>query len=101
MRRFRWEFLPLLMSLALVAAACSGGDDAGEAAAGDGAAGGGGSATSAEVTLTDFAIEPGDLQVAAGAPLTFHVTNEGPSPHSFAVTVGDQTYETALLDAGG
>jgi uncharacterized cupredoxin-like copper-binding protein len=99
MRRFGWGVLPLLLSLALVAAACSGGGG-GEAAAGEDAAAGGTGPTEVEVTLSDFAIDPGDVQVAAGAPLTFHVMNEGPSPHTFGLTVGDQTYETAMLEAG-
>ena len=99
MRRFGWGVLPLLLSLALVAAACSGGGG-GEAAAREDAAAGGTGPTEVEVTLSDFAIDPGDVQVAAGAPLTFHVMNEGPSPHTFGLTVGDQTYETAMLEAG-
>ena len=99
MRRFLWGVRPLVVSLALVAASCGGGDD-GEAAAGEGAVAAAGAA-SIEITLTDFAIDPGDIQVAAGAPLTFHVLNEGPAPHTFGVTVGDQTFETATLEAGG
>src|SRR5688572_15825452 len=93
MRRFLLGVRPLVVSLALIAAACGGGDD-GETAAGEGAVAGAG-ATSIEIALTDFAIDPGDIQVAAGVPLTFHVMNEGPAPHTFGVTVGDQTYETA------
>jgi FtsP/CotA-like multicopper oxidase with cupredoxin domain/plastocyanin len=99
MRRFRWGVLPLFVALSLVTVACDGGDG-GDVAAGEGTAGAGSAPTSVEVTLTDFAIEPGDVAVAAGAPVTLHVINEGPSPHTFGVTVGDQTYETALLEAG-
>jgi FtsP/CotA-like multicopper oxidase with cupredoxin domain/plastocyanin len=99
MRRFRWGVLPLFVALSLVTVACDGGDG-GDVAAGEGTAVAGSAPTSVEVTLTDFAIEPGDVAVAAGAPVTLHVINEGPSPHTFGVTVGDQTYETALLEAG-
>jgi manganese oxidase len=99
MRRFRWGALPLLVSLALVAAACS--SDRGEAAAGeDGVGGGGGAPTRVEITLSDYAITPDDIQVAADAPLTFHVVNEGAVPHTFGVVVDGQAIETALLNGG-
>ena len=98
-RRF-WGALPLLLALALVAAAC-GGADGGEAAAGEDGGGGGAAASDrVEVTLTDFAIDPGEVTVPVGTPLTFHVVNEGPSPHTYGVVVDGTTIETRLLAAG-
>jgi FtsP/CotA-like multicopper oxidase with cupredoxin domain len=54
-----------------------------------------------DVALTDqLKIQPEMIDAPANTPLTFNVTNEGASQHSFAVLAGDQTYETALLDGG-
>jgi len=52
---------------------------------------------SIEVTLTEFAIEPATLEAAAGSPLTFSISNDGAAPHTFAVTAGDETYETPSI----
>jgi uncharacterized cupredoxin-like copper-binding protein len=85
-------------ALALVIAACSGG--------GDGSTEGGGSGdqaaapASVDISLTDFKIAPADVEVPAGAPVTFNVSNDGQSPHTYGVTVGDQVYETPQIDAG-
>ncbi|HUH07114.1 MAG TPA: cupredoxin domain-containing protein, partial [Egibacteraceae bacterium] len=50
-----------------------------------------------DVTLTEFAVEPAELTVAAGAPFEVRVTNEGTIPHDFVITgVG----ATPLLQAG-
>jgi FtsP/CotA-like multicopper oxidase with cupredoxin domain len=88
----------LAATFALAAAACSGGDEGG---------GGGGSGERAaaapatiEVMLTDFAIDPADLSVPVGVGLTFSVMNHGPSPHTFAIDVGDRTYDTGEIAAG-
>jgi len=73
------------------------------ACSGTGAAGGEGeraaadAPTSIEVTLTEFAIEPATLEAAAGSPLTFSISNDGAAPHTFAVTAGDETYETPSI----
>ena len=40
------------------------------------------------------------MEVPAGAAVTFNVSNEGPSPHTFGVKVGDKTYETPQIDVG-
>jgi manganese oxidase len=54
-----------------------------------------------DVSLTDaLKIEPEMIDAPADTPLTFNVTNDGASQHSFAVLAGDQTYETELLDGG-
>jgi manganese oxidase len=56
-----------------------------------------------EVTLTEFSIEPGDLQVEAGVPVTFNVTNRGSIDHDFTIDGVDGTAtigsgQTATLD---
>jgi FtsP/CotA-like multicopper oxidase with cupredoxin domain len=90
----------LFVAFALVLAACSSGDDSsGSGSGGDGEAAAGGTETVA-VTLSDFKIQPNDVQVPSGTELSFEVTNEGPSPHTFAVTVGSETYDTGNIDAG-
>ena len=97
MRRFRRGAVVMMAALALVTVACSGGD--GEVpTAGDGQAAAGGPVT-VEVTLTDFAIEPAGIEVAAGADITFTVMNHGQAPHTFGVVVDGQTLETPSIDA--
>ena len=49
-----------------------------------------------EVTLTEFAIEPGAVEVASGG--TLRVTNDGAVPHNLIVT--DQDLETPMLETG-
>ena len=100
MRRFSVVAAAALLALVLVGSACtseSSGADAGtgggEAAAGAGA--------SFDVSLTDqLKIDPAMIDAPSNTPLTFNVTNTGATQHSFAIEVGDQTYETALLDGG-
>jgi uncharacterized cupredoxin-like copper-binding protein len=60
-----------------------------------------GAAVSLEVSLSDqLKIVPEMIDAPADAPLSFNVTNEGATQHSFAVLAGGQTYETPLLDGG-
>ena len=49
------------------------------------------------VTLTEFAIEPGDLTVPSGVPLTFEVANEGATPHDFVI---EGVAATSVLQSG-
>jgi FtsP/CotA-like multicopper oxidase with cupredoxin domain/plastocyanin len=85
----------LVLSLALVSAACTGGG---------GATGGGEQAAAAparvEVMLSDFKIEPSDIQVQAGTPVTFNVMNHGPSAHTFAVVIDGQQKITSEIAPG-
>ncbi len=82
--------------LLLVAAACQGEPAAG---ATDQEAGTPASATPA-VTLTEFAIQPSELTVPVAEALSISVTNAGQAPHTFAVSAGDHTFETALIAPG-
>jgi hypothetical protein len=50
--------------------------------------------------LTDFKIDPAAMEAPAGSAITFTISNQGQAPHTFAVTVGDQAYETAEIQAG-
>jgi FtsP/CotA-like multicopper oxidase with cupredoxin domain len=82
--------------LALVGAACT-----------SGGGGGGGAAAPPDeteaarvVALSDFAISPADLEVPAGVPLAISVTNEGQAPHTFALSVGDDVYDSGQILAG-
>jgi uncharacterized cupredoxin-like copper-binding protein len=77
-----------LLSLILIVAACS---TAGPSAPGSPAA----SATSRiEVGLTDaLRIEPAEMTVPAGVPVTFVVTNEGAIEHEFVL--GDEPVQAA------
>lgn len=83
------------LALVLVAAACTGGDDGMPA----GAEASEGSAEF-DVTLTEFAIFPTQIQAPTGRDLVLNVANEGSVPHSFAVDTGDGVQETPLLAAG-
>ena len=98
MRGFRLGALALTTALSLVAVACSGdGGEAPSAAGGEAAAG----PVAIEVMLSDFAIEPANIEVPAGSTLAFTVMNHGQSPHTFGVVVGGETYETENIDVDG
>jgi manganese oxidase len=57
--------------------------------------------SSFDVSLRDaLVIVPDMIDAPANTPLSFSVTNDGASQHSFAVLAGDQTYATPLLDGG-
>jgi FtsP/CotA-like multicopper oxidase with cupredoxin domain len=56
-----------------------------------------------DVTLTEFAIEPSAIEVAAGVPVTFNVTNTGSIEHDFTIdgvegTAGIGAGATAMLE---
>ena len=87
------------VTLLLTASACGGGDSGSEVP--DEGASAGGSAAEVQVSLTDFAITPEMIHVTAGQPLTFVVSNDGKSPHTFAVETGSETAETAQIAPGG
>lgn len=97
-RTRRWGVLVASLALLLVASACTGGDDAGDGE-GDGATAVAG-ATTLEFLLTDFAIQPDLVEAPDGERLDFRVTNQGQSPHTFAVDTGDGVEVTAELQAG-
>ena len=59
-----------------------------------------GSAAPISVTLKDFSITPMELTAPAGRTLTFDVSNEGSSPHTFAVVSGDRTQDTGEIPPG-
>ena len=85
-----------VVALLLTAAACSGSDskDEGSSAVASGAA------KSYDVSLTEFAIVPGEIDVPPGEPLTFVVSNDGTAPHTFAVETGSDTVETPQIQPG-
>ena len=97
-RPTRTVMLALASVTALVLAACGGGGEGSAAGAGDRAAA---APVTAEVTLTDFAIEPAALEVPAGAPVTITVVNHGAAPHTFGVVVDGETLETPTIQAEG
>ncbi len=99
MRIVRRGLPAVILAVALIAAACSGGG-------GDGAGTGAGSEAAAAatakiaVTLSDFKIDPSAIQVPAGQPLEFDVSNQGQSPHTFAVVVDGQQQATGEIAPG-
>ncbi|MEX0984157.1 MAG: multicopper oxidase domain-containing protein [Actinomycetota bacterium] len=95
MRRRHRTVLALTLALSLVAVGCTGEGAPAAGGEGDGAAG---EATAVEITLTDFAIDPVMPEVPAGVPVVFNVTNAGQAPHTFGIVVGEQTYETPMLN---
>jgi manganese oxidase len=92
-----WGVVVGALAMALVAAACGGAasasDDGGDPAAPTA------SGTYA-MSLTDFALNPEQLTVPAGQEIVFDVSNDGSSPHTFAVDTGEGVEETAQLQAG-
>lgn len=93
----RKGILVLVVTVAAVAAACTGGSGS--------AAGGGGEQAAAApasvaVTLSDFKIEPADIQVPSDQPLSFAITNAGQTPHTFAVVVDGQIKDSGEITPG-
>ncbi len=78
-------------------AACTGG---GASGGGSGEQAAAGEPQTVSVTLSDFTIEPATIPVPAGAPLLFELENAGETPHTFAIVVGSQTLESAVIEAG-
>ena len=95
----------LLVSVALLAAACSTGAGAtASAAPGSSAPSASAAATRIEVNLTDaLKIEPATMTVQAGVPVTFVVTNSGATDHEFYL--GDEeaqaAHEKEMAEMGG
>ncbi|HET8525587.1 MAG TPA: multicopper oxidase domain-containing protein [Actinomycetota bacterium] len=85
-----------IAALLLTAAACSGSGSGDEGTG----AGGSGDAASYDVSLTEFAIVPGEIDVPPGEPLSFVVSNDGTAPHTFAVETGSDTVETPQIQPG-
>jgi FtsP/CotA-like multicopper oxidase with cupredoxin domain/plastocyanin len=98
MRRFRRGIAATAAVLALVAASCTG--DGGAPASGEGEAAAAGPVT-IEVSLSDFAIDPANIEAPAGSAITINVMNHGQSPHTFAIVVGADRLETPTIDVGG
>ncbi len=97
MRVVRSSIFVLATLVALAGAACAprtaaiGGGGGEQAAAGP---------KTVSVTLSDFTIAPADIQVPAGQPLEFNVTNQGPSAHTFTIVVDGQQRGTDLIQPG-
>ncbi len=79
------------LALALASAACTSGGS--KSATGS-------TASTVTVTLKEFSILPGTINVPAGSKFNLHVMNEGQVPHQFAVDARGHTYETTMLQAG-
>jgi FtsP/CotA-like multicopper oxidase with cupredoxin domain len=78
------------LTVALLGAACTS----------SGSKGGSAGSSSANVTLSEFTIVPGTIDISAGATATLHVTNQGQVPHQLAVDAGGTTVQTSMLQAG-
>jgi manganese oxidase len=52
-------------------------------------------ATDVDISLGEWFIEPTDVTVAAGAPITFNVSNDGAIPHDLTIVDVDETPELA------
>ena len=85
-----------IVAMLLTAAACSGSASGTETAGAEGSE----AAKSYDVSLTEFAIVPGEIDVPPGEPLTFVVSNDGTAPHTFAVETGSDTVETPQMQPG-
>jgi uncharacterized cupredoxin-like copper-binding protein len=96
----------LILSVALLVAACStgGGATTSPVAPGSSAPSASAAATRIEVNLTDaLKIEPAAMTVPAGVPVTFVVTNSGAADHEFYL--GDEeaqaAHEKEMAEMGG
>mgnify|MGYP000208018035 FL=1 len=99
--RYEWWLVPVIGGLAVFSLAVAiiavliTGISGSETAGGEATTAA--STTEFDVHLTEFAISPASIEVAAGKTLTFHVTNDGTMPHDFAV---EGTDGTKLLEPG-
>jgi plastocyanin len=84
--RYR-SFLALGLAFALAACAAPDGGEASAPAGGDALA----------VTVSDFMIDPSDLEVA-GTTVTIDVVNDGPTPHNLSVRDADGEVVMATAD---
>ncbi|HEX2425853.1 MAG TPA: multicopper oxidase domain-containing protein [Actinomycetota bacterium] len=98
MNRFHRIAAVAVVIVALVAASCGGGDGStnGSGGAGDRAGG----KTTFDVNLTEFAIAPAMIDVPSGTPLTFKVSNDGTTVHTFSVHTEAKVYETDQIQPG-
>ena len=97
----RWlTVLSVAGAVSIVAAACSAPDGAIAPAGAQAVAGQAAGSSSISVMLSDFAIEPSELQAPAGSALTIDVMNHGAVAHTFGVVTGDRTYATSLIAPG-
>jgi len=94
MKTLRIAALATMAALALVATAC-----APNTATTQEVKSASGAATVA-VTLSDFTIAPSTMQVPADREVRFDVSNQGPSPHTFAVVIAGATKTTGQIQAG-
>ena len=91
----RWR-AGLVLGIALVMAACGGSATPSGAAPSDEAP-----APSGDVTIVDFAFQPGELSVAAGGTVTW--SNTGSQPHSATSTVSESNptkFDSGILNPG-
>ena len=94
----RWlRLVGAVFALGLLFTACSddSGDDGGGDASSDAAADGGGDGGT-EVTIADFAFDPGDLTVSVGDTVTW--TNDDDTDHT--VTADDDGFDSGDLGGG-
>ena len=97
----RWmRRLGAFVGAALLAASAVGCGGNSEAPGGSSEVAAGSAAAPISVTLKDFSITPSDLTAPAGRALTFDVSNDGASPHTFAVVTGDETQDTGDIQPG-
>jgi manganese oxidase len=103
-RAVRTSGVGLLLVIAMIATAC-GGSGSGSGSTSTSAGSGPTQAQVAvaapvAVTLSEFKIDPSTIDVTAGAPVVFNVTNKGQVPHTFAVDVNGTTHDTGQIQPG-
>jgi len=84
------------VALGVAAAACGSGGGSTTA----GATASGAASTTYDVTLTEFAIAPAMIDAPAGQRLTFKVSNDGTTTHTFSVHTEQKVYETREIQPG-
>ena len=98
----------LILSIALLAAACSGGDDgdgdsattpAADATSTDGADNAG--PVSFDISMGDNFFEANVLVVSPGQQVTIDLTNDGAAVHNMHIAGADNEYSLAFCEVGG
>jgi plastocyanin len=89
------RLLAAVFALGLLFTACSS-DDSGDDTAADGSSNDGGGGSGTEVSIADFAFDPGDLSVSVGDTVTW--TNDDDTDHT--VTSDDDVFDSDNLGGG-
>ncbi|MBW3592968.1 MAG: cupredoxin domain-containing protein, partial [Actinobacteria bacterium] len=94
-RRFALALLPLLLALPVAVAACGGGENGGanDAAADE-------PLETIDISATEFAFEPAEIELDSAGTYRFVLTNDGGAPHALEIEGNGVEAGTDTIDGG-